>query len=601
MRSWLGRLLFLLVLVIIGVTLFSAPGPVQVPDTAALVVAPTGAIVEERDTPALGAAVLGGPAARNTALQDLLEAIDAAAGDQRIAALVLSLNEMTAISPAQIEALQDALQRFRDNDKPVYAYGDSFSQGQYALAAAADRITLNPLGSILLQGYGGNQLFFRDLLDRLNVNVHVFRVGEFKSASEPFTRMDLSDEARADNQALVDALWARYVERVAAARQLDAERIRDYADNLPERVASFQGDMARAALQQGLVDELVGIDEFRQRMASRVGPQNGSFRQIHFSDYLAVTRSPAMPSGQQVAVLVAEGSIISGEHAPGLIADRDMIQRIRRARNDDNIRALVLRVNSPGGGMLASEAIRSELALLQSEGKPVVVSMGGTAASGGYWISATADEIWASPATVTGSIGVISVVPTFEDSLSELGIGTDGVGTTPLTRGADPLAGLSQPMQDLLQQSINHAYERFIGLVVDGRGLTRPEVESLAGGRVMTGAEAQEAGLVDRMGSLDDAVESAAERAGLDNWQAVLLTRPRSAVEQFVERLLEAGDTAPAMQALTGALSGPLSAVQPGFARHWQPWVRILQQSGRAGMPQPWLLCELCVSLPAAR
>lgn len=600
LSTWLGRLFFLLVLGVILFVLFAGPGPVRVPDTAALVVAPTGAIVEERDTPAIGAALLAGPTARNTVLQDLLDAIDRAVDDDRIASLVLHLDDMVAISPAQMEAVGEALQRFRDTGKPVYAYGDYYSQGQYALAAWADSITLNPLGNVILQGYGGNQLFFAELLDRLSVNVHVFRVGEFKSASEPYTRMDLSEEARADNQSLVDALWQRYVESAAEARELDAGVILDYANNLPERVADYEGDMARAALEQGLVDELAGMEEFRQRMASRVGPQNGSFRQIHFRDYLSATGMPVTPPGPRVAVLVAEGTILSGEYAPGVVADEDMIRRIRQARADETIRALVLRVNSPGGAMLASEAIRSELALLQAAGKPVVVSMGGTAASGGYWIAATADEIWASPATVTGSIGVISMVPTFEESLAELGIGVDGVGTTPLTRGADPIGGLSEPMQDLLQQNTNNAYERFVSLVSEGRGLTRAEVQSLAGGQVMTGAEAQQAGLVDEMGQLEDAIASAARLAGLDEWQTVSLERPRSAFEELLQQMMEAGGTAPAMRAVLDTVAGPLSVIHPELARRWQPWLNALRESG-SDMPQAWLLCETCVSLPGSR
>ncbi len=600
-RTWLGRLFFLLALVVVLFVLFSSPGPVQVPSTAALVLAPTGNIVEKRDSAALGMSFLTGPVAQDTELRELLDAIDTAADDERIASLVLSLDDMTGISPAQLETLGNALERFRESDKPIHAYGDYFSQGQYALAAHADSITLHPLGNVLLPGYGGNQLFFSGLLERLNVNVHVFRVGEFKSAAEPYTRMDLSDEARADNQALVDALWQRYIEQAARARDLDPDTITDYTMNLPERVGAVQGDMARAALDQGLVDELAGIDEFRQRMASRVGSrEEGSFRQIHFRDYLATTATP-LPSPQpQVAVLVAEGTIMSGPYAPGVISDEDMVQRIRRARNDNNIRALVLRVNSPGGGMLASEAIRSELALMQAEGKPVVASMGGTAASGGYWISATADQIWASPATVTGSIGVISVVPTFEDALSEVGVGTDGVGTTPLTLGSDPLGGLSDSMQQLLQQSINHAYERFITLVADGRSLPRDEVEALAGGRVMTGAEALEAGLVDATGDLEQAIEASAELADLDDWQAVSLERPRSLLEQFLEQAMQAGSESPAMQGLVDTVAGPLGLVYPERVRGWQPLMTAMRQSG-SSMPRAWLLCELCVSLSASR
>lgn len=597
LRTWLGRLFFIIVLVVIAGVLFGAPGPVQVPDTGALVLSPAGTIVEERDQPAFGAAFLGDPSVASTPLPDLLDAIDTAASDDRITSLVLHLDDLFVINPAQIEALQEALQRFRDSGKSIYAYGESFSQGQYALASQADRITMNPLGSVLLPGYGGNRLFFAGLLDRLRVNVHVFRTGEAKAAAEPWTRMDLSDAAREDSQQLVDALWERYAESVAGGRDLEPGIVLDYANNLPALASSHQGDLARAALAQGIVDELGTLEEFRQRMASRVGPQNGTFRQIDYRDYLSVTRSPVPEPGPKVAVLVAEGTIVSGPQAPGVISDEDMVQRIRQARSDDEIRALVLRVQSPGGGMLASEAIRSELSRFQAEGKPLVVSMGGTAASGGYWISSHADEIWATPSTITGSIGVISMIPTFEDSLSEAGIGVDGVGTTPLTLGADPLGGLSESMQELLQQNIGNAHERFVTLVSEGRGLDRDMVAELATGEVFTGEEARELELVDRLGHLKDAVESAAARAGLGQWQAVTLQRPRSAFEQFLQQMLEAGGSSPALQSLVRQLPGPLALLPHEVTDGLRPWLAALERDIRPGTPRNWVLCETCVGL----
>lgn len=592
LRVTLGRLFFLLFLGFILFIIFSGPVRIQVPDTAALVLAPSGAIVETRSEPDLTSMLLGGGAIQNTLLQDLLDALDRAATDPRITSLVLHLDDLLGISPTHLETLEDALQRFRERSgKPVHAYGDYYSQGQYALAAHADSVILHPMGNLMLQGYGGNQLYFRELLENLNINMHVFQAGEFKAAAEPWERMDMSPEARQNNQQLVDELWARYVERLSAARDIPSDRILAYANDYAQLVENAGGDLARVAVEQGLVDELADQESFRRQMMSRVGEHNGTFSQVHFRDYLLDTFNP-MPvtSSNRIAVWTAEGTIVPGSQPGAVISEDRAMELLREVRADDSIRALVVRINSPGGGMLASEAIRSELARIQAEGRPVVASMGATAASGGYWIASTADEIWASPTTITGSIGVVGLLPTFENALDRIGVGVDGVGTTSLSRGGDPLGGLSADMEAILTRNIEDAYRRFIEVVADGRDLSLAEVEALAQGRVLSGNRAMEAGLVDALGGLPEAMEAAAALAGVTDWQRHDLRPHRSISEQLLLQLLENVDPAPAMRALTGLPFGNV-----GLEPVWQPLLEVLSTRGsQPGRMQKMLICDGC-------
>lgn len=600
LRTVLGRLLFVVLLGLVLYVVFSGPAVVNVPEDSALVINPAGAIVEQRSQPVLGDMLLGGAAAlRSTRLQDLLDAVERAADDPRISALVLHLDDMLAIDPAQMESLQEALAAFRESGKSIHAYGQYYTQGQYALAAHADTVMLHPMGNLLLPGYGGNQLFFRDLLEQLNVTMHVFRAGEYKSAAEPFTRMDFSEASRENNQQLVDELWNRYVERTASARGMETARLREYAERFPELLQSAGGDMAQVALQQGLVDEVGSLAQFRRQMVSRVGQQDESFRQIGFRDYLNATTEPELPAEQRVGVIVAEGTIMAGEQPPGMIGAENTSRLIRHAAADDSIRAVVLRINSPGGGAVASETIRSELERLRQQGKPVVVSMGGTAASGGYWIASAADRIWASPTTLTGSIGVVSAIPSFENALSEFGVGVDGVGTTPLTRNADPLSGFSDSMRSILQVNVDNTYQRFLNHVAEGRGMDIEDVREVAEGRVWSGARAQELGLVDNLGDLSDAVDAAAGMADLENWQRARIQRPRSFAERILEQVLENADPGPALQTLlgTGGTESLSRTMSPALRAIMEQLIPRIKESGR---PKQLMLCEFCLSLQAA-
>ena len=589
---FVGRLFFVVILAVVLLLIFAEPDAPQVPAESALVLAPAGVISEEVPIANATDLILGSSFMRGSLLRDMQEALLRATTDDRIKALVIDTRDLLSISPAQMEALGSAIVLFKQSGKPVYAWGESFNQQQYALASHADSIMLHPMGSVMLNGYGGSQLFFRDLLDRMNVTVHVFRVGEFKSASEPYTRMDMSEESRADSQALVDALWGRYLDNVAANREMPAEVFQAYADQYAQRLVSANGDMARVAFEAGMIDNIAGADSFRRQVAATVGVEDGSFRQIHFEDYLFASATAQPVIADQVGIIVAQGTIMPGEQAPGLIGADSTVELIRQAQQNDAIRSVVVRVDSPGGSAIASEEIRAALVQLQQAGKPVVVSMGGTAASGGYWIAATADEIWASPATITGSIGVIGVIPTFENALAYLGVGVDGVGTTALSGSGDPLNGLNETMQLIFQSNVEDAYRRFLQLVADGRNMSVAEVDAIAQGRVWTGEQALGLGLVDSLGDLDQAVNAAAQLAGLNEWQSVYLHRELSPGEQFLIQMIDTMGTAQIQAAVqnrlglaAGAAGGAavdslwgaaLSALPPALRQHWQAMLDML-------------------------
>ena len=582
-----GRIIFLLVLAFVLLLIFSSPATVTVPSTSALVWAPTGVISEQRSPAAASDLMFGTGLPQNSLMPELLESLAVAENDGRIGALVIDVSELLGVSPAQLETLGDALQRFADTGKPIYAFGEYFTQTQYALASYADNITLHPMGNLMVTGFGGNQLYFRDLLERLNVQVHVFRVGEFKSAAEPFSRMDMSEEARADNQNLLNALWSRYLTRVAGNREMSTAQLQSYADNYPALLEAANGNMAR--------------------VASEVGVSNGSFSQIHYLDYLNATFTPQVPGTDQVGVIVAEGTIMPGEQPLGMIGADSLTALIQQAQQDASIRAVVLRVDSPGGSALASEQIRGALDQLQLSGKPLVVSMGGQAASGGYWISASADQIWASPSTVTGSIGVIGMIPTFERALSELGVGVDGVGTTELTRAGDPLSGLNEPMRRVFQSSIDDTYARFINLVAEGRDLPREDVENIAGGRVWSGEQALEIGLVDQLGDLDQAIAAAAELAELEDYERVYLSRPLTFGEQLLLQLADSMGGAQILSNMMAAQNMPasfsgLAAVLPALSAEQRLRLQsllnlVLPANHRPDQLRTLMLCDDCLAI----
>lgn len=598
LRVFLGRLIFVLLLVVVLLLVFSGPELVQVQDGSLIVIAPTGAIVEEPAVLDPLNFLLGSTEVVDTPVRDILQTLSLAQNDARVRAVVLDLDEMLAVSPANMERIGSALEEFRSSGKPLLAHGEFFSQAQYYLASFADSITLHPMGQLMLPGYGGNQLYFAQLLEKLGVNVHIFRVGTHKAAVEPFSLNGMSEPSRENNQQLVDALWQRYLEQVATNRNLSVEQVRSYADDYPAHLLAANGNTAQVAVDHRLIDGLMSPAQWRVRL-QEIAQTADKVPSLSFQDYLLATRPDEVSEQQEIGVIVAQGAIDMGEQPRGSIGADSLSALIREARRDEHIKAVVLRIDSPGGSAFASELIRQELQELQRAGKPLIVSMGGTAASGGYWIAAGADEIWASPATVTGSIGIFSIIPTFEDSLAKIGVYADGVGTTPMSR-ADVLTELSEPMATVLQSSIEEQYRRFLQLVADGRGMSVAEVDAVAQGQVWTGEQALAFGLVDKLGDLDAALDAAAERAELEHYTWRYIEKPMSPGEQILNEMLRSYGIASMAKSLAQAVlpSLGIAAQLNPVSALWNDALAKLMPFATLNDPADlYTVCEFCVML----
>jgi protease-4 len=541
-RRLFVNVIFLLLLVIIAGALLSSDKPI-VPSGVALVVAPGGRLVEERSGDPVDRAI--GKSFQDqepeAVLRELVDAIDTARDDDRIEALVLDLDGLWSGSLPKLQELASAVDRFRESGKPAIAYSGGYSQEQYLIAAHADEVLMDPMGLVLLDGYGSFQLYYKEAIDKLGVNWNVFRVGEYKSYVEPYTRTNMSAEAQLQNREWLDALWAAYQADVVAARKLEPDAIARYVAGYDRAAVARRGDLAAIALEARLVDRLVTREEARERVIEVVGEDDDShsFEQVGVHEYLAGIRAErALKPGpsDKIAVIVAAGNIVDGNQPPGSVGGDSTARLVRDARFDDSVKAIVLRVDSPGGSQYASEQIRRELELARGDGKPVIVSMSGVAASGGYWISLAADEVWASPSTITGSIGIFGMFPTFENTLGKLGIRSDGVGTTPFADALRPDRPMRDEVKAVIQSSIEHGYAEFIGNVAAARELPVARVDEIARGRVWIGSKALELGLVDHLGSFDDAVAAAASAAGLeaDDYRLDWVTRELT----FGERLL---------------------------------------------------------------
>ena len=516
-RRLVFNLVFLALLIAFAGSFF-AGRPALAPRTT-LVLDPSGAIVEQYSSDPAQRALsnLAGNPTQEVQLRDLLRVIDAAAKDPRIERIVLIPDEIDDIGMATARDVGAALDRFKAAGKDIVAVSGGMGQNQYLLAAHANRILLDPDGAVLLEGFANYRSYFKDALDRLGVQVHLIRVGTFKSAAEPYILNQASDAAKEADSYWMGGLWNEYLAEIASLRKTDAARISDDIAHYDERVAAHSGDLARLALDQKLVDELATRGEARAQLRARGVPEGSDgFRQVDYRRYLASLGSDGLPRlGPEVAVVVAQGEIVPGDRPPGMVGGKSTAQLVRAAREDDRVKAIVLRVDSPGGDAHSSELIRRELAQAREAGKPVVVSMGDVAASGGYWISMDSDEIWAEPNTITGSIGIFGLFVTVPDTLAKLGIHTDGVGTTPLAGTLDIRRPLSPQLESILDSVIHRGYSEFIGKVARARGKTPEQVDRIAQGRVWSGAQAKERGLVDKLGGLDDAIAAAAARAKL--------------------------------------------------------------------------------------
>ena len=541
-------LLFLIgVLVIVALAKGGGPKPLQ--DRTTLVIAPDAALVEQYSSDPASRALSKafGQAGGEVQLRDLLRALEVAKTDRRIERVFVDFDKLRASGYASLREVAAALADLRASGKQILAFSENMSQGQYLLAAQANEVYLDPMGSVEITGLGRYRQYFREgLQDKLGVDVHLFRVGEYKSAAEPYILDAASPDAKEADLFWMNDVWGRYLADVGKARKLSPEAVSAGVTNLPAEVTATGGDLAKVALQQKLVDGLKTWQDVQQLLIERgVADEDDAdksglgFRHVTLEQYLA--QLPAKPAAlderPQVAVVVASGEISSGDQPAGRIGGESTSALLRTAREDDKVKAVVLRVDSPGGEVFASEQIRREVVALQAAGKPVVVSMGDLAASGGYWISMNADRIYADPSTISGSIGIFGLVPNFTRALGKIGVHTDGVGTTPFAGAFDPTKPMDPQVSQMIQSVINKGYADFTGRVAAARHKSVEQIDQIARGRVWTGQQAMERGLVDQMGGLKDAIADAAARAKLgaaDKYRVQYVEKELSPFEQFL-------------------------------------------------------------------
>ncbi len=542
------KLLHLFILLFLFAAFFgamsgSAP---MLPNDAALTIRPAGQLVDQLAGDAFDRAVaeLTDQEQPQTLVQDVVDALGYAASDDRIKVVHLELTGLGGAGLSKLQRIGAALTEYKQSGKPLIASGDFLSQGGYYLAAHADEVYLHPEGLLIMEGYGRFRTYFSDAIEKLRLDWNIFRVGTHKSFIEPYTRMDMSPEDRENTTALIGQLWDFYATDVEAARELDAGTVQSYADGFVEHVAAADGDPALAAVQQGLVDELLTRIEIRELLKTYTAEdESGNYRNVQMGDFLTQMRllDSDRIKTENVGVIVASGDIVFGDQPPGVIGAESTSELLRKALRDDSIKAVVFQVDSPGGSAFASDVIANELEALQVAGKPVVVSMSSVAASGGYWISAGADRLFANPSTITGSIGIFGMFPTYQRAAEFLGLGTDGVGTTRWAGQFRPDRAMSDDAKALFQLVIDDGYDDFISRVAEYRELDKDAVDSIAQGKVWTGSDALANGLVDELGSVDDAIASAAELAGLSEYGVKRIETSLSSTEQLLVDLMSPG------------------------------------------------------------
>ncbi|KJY68363.1 protease 4 [Vibrio coralliilyticus] len=533
--------LFFLISIGILYFIYSGVGSVAPNETkeSALILNISGPIVEQsryvNPMDSFTGSLFGQDIPRENVLFDIVESIRHAKDDPKITGIVLALRDMPETNLTKLRYIAKALNEFKASGKPIYAAGEFYNQSQYYLASYADKIYLAPDGAVLIKGYSAYSMYYKTLLEKLDVNTHVFRVGTYKSAIEPFVRDNMSDAAKESASRWLGQLWGAYVDDVATNRQVSAKTLNPTMEEFLGLLKEQDGDLAALSLELGLVDELATRQQVRADLTEVFG-SNGedSYNYVDYYEYQATMKPKFDLSQDDIAIVVASGAIMDGSQPRGTTGGDTVAALLRQARNDDKIKAVVLRVDSPGGSAFASEVIRNEIEALKEAGKPVVASMSSLAASGGYWISMGADRIVAQPTTLTGSIGIFSVITTFEKGLNKLGVYTDGVGTSPFS-GVGVTTGLSDGAADAFQMGIEHGYHRFIGLVSESREIPLKDMDNIAQGRVWTGQDAAKLGLVDKMGDFDDAVKMAAELAKVEDYNLYWVEEPLSPAEQFIQ------------------------------------------------------------------
>jgi len=542
-RNTIFNITLVLLVLFLTITVLTS-GPADIPNNSILKLSLAGDIVEERRTASavesfINESLNGENAPSSMLLQDILDLIETAAFDPAITNILLDLKGLGSIGLDQMQAIGKSLEIFKHQNKKVFAAEDFYTQKQYYLASYADTIILNPMGGVELHGLGLYPLYFKDALDKLQVNYHIFRVGTYKSAIEPITRNSMSEEARAQNMQWLNTLWTTYTEDVARQRGLSTDDLHNYINNIETLLANTGGDTAKLALENRLVDLVLTREELTSHLEAKTGAKTES-SVVSTSDYLSHIEPSYTEAGDnqpQIGIIVAEGNIVGGKQPAGVIGSDSLTERLRSARTNTVIKGVVLRINSGGGSAFASEIIRQEILELKKAGKPVVVSMGSLAASGGYWISANADQIWASPVTLTGSIGIFGAIPTFEHSLADLGIYSDGVGTTTLSSGINLTRPLAPEVKASIQLTVNNGYDRFLDIVEQGRKIDKGRMPSIAEGRVFSGESAKKLGLVDHLGTLNEAVDAAAALAGLHEFSPMYIERKQSLRDEIIQSL----------------------------------------------------------------
>lgn len=592
-RLMLVNLLFLLVVLVIVFSVSQSETP-STPIEGALTLNLSGVLVEQRTQTDPTVQLLrqmdkGDEQPSEIVLSDLLWAIKSAGNDDRIKALVIKPQGLQGGSLSKLQEVTAAIDAFKESGKPVIAMADYYSQGAYLLAAHADHVLLNQSGAVLIEGLGVYQTYFKSALEKLNITPHVFKVGTYKSFVEPYTRDEMSPESKEANQRWLDQLWQSYVADVAEQREIEPDAVAPNKDHFLELLRKAGGNAASYALDNGLVDQLATRDEMTQAVIKEVGEADDhGWKGVGLKEYLAAIPEQYPQSGKdEVGLITASGAIMDGVQPAGTIGGDSLADLLAEARRDDQVKAVVLRVDSPGGSAFAAEQIRAELLALKQAGKPVVISMGSYAASGGYWISADADKIFASPTTLTGSIGVFGMFATIDKALSQYGVHTDGVGTTDFV-GVGLTRALPDHVGEAIQLSVEDTYQRFVGLVGKGRGLSPEEAEKAAEGRVWTGQDAKALGLVDEFGNLDDALKAAADLANLKSWQVTPIAPEESARDKFLRELFDSS-----AQTLAPHLQSWLPA---GLGKALLEMNRTLDPLTRFNDPQgTYAFCPVCL------
>jgi protease-4 len=571
-RLAMSNILFLVMIALIYfVYIGGAPDPL--PEKAALLLNISGTVVDQKSevNPLKALMRAPTPADHEVLLRDVIEAIDYAAKDPAINSLVMELEFLVYMGISKTQEILPALEKFRASGKPIIAMGDYYTQDQYLLASFADTVIAHPMGGVALEGYSSYNNYFREALEKVSVSMHIFRAGDHKSAVEPFIRDDMSPGERKVTSRWLNNLWTQYTGQVEKQRELAPGAVDDFVNNFTARLQSAGGDAAQASVTAGLVDKLLGRRESNDFLVELVGASNedGLYEAVEFERYVAHKR-PLLGGveGDRIAVITAEGSIVPGEQPPGSIGGDSLARMIHDTAEAEGVKAIVLRVNSGGGSMFASEIIRQQLLHAREIGIPVVVSMGTVAASGGYYIAADADEIWATPSTITGSIGVFAAFPTFENLLLRVGIHTDGVGTTNMAGSLRADRPLNPDLVTALNSSVDFAYKTFLQVVSQGRDLSIPQLDPLAEGRVWAAEDALKSGLIDNVGSLQDAVLAAARLAEVADYNVEYVELPLSPRDMLLKQLarsvgsLNLWQSSAASTALSGLLGSMREAVE---------------------------------------